>query len=130
MSESTDPSVGARGRFEVETRECMRARGARRDARLLEQMLADEMRRPTGRLAEPEVDARLAKVDRHQLRMAVGEVQEADVAEPRGLVESLGRSGLGGEGTAMLERHPAGRRDRQHLHELAPTDAHRGCASS
>ena len=124
MREAADAAVGARRRLEVEEREGMSAGGARCDARLLEQLFAHQVRRSTGRLAQPQVDARLAKLDRRQLRVTVGEVEEADVAEPRRVVEPFGLPGIGGEGAAMLERHPARGRDRQHLHELAPTDTH------
>jgi len=70
----------------------VRLRRAARDAEMLQQVLTDEMRRMTERRAyPPQIHAWLAKVDREQLRVAVGEVQKVDVAEARKLVHALCR---------------------------------------
>jgi hypothetical protein len=47
----------------------------------LRKCLADQMRHLAELVAETEIDVRLAEVDRQQLGMAVGDVQQADVAE-------------------------------------------------
>ena len=59
--------------------------------------LADEV---LGCRADAEVDVRLAEMDRQQLGVAVGEVQEMHVAEARQVVEFL--SALGGEQGARV----------------------------
>ena len=57
-----------------------------------------------GCAADAEVDARLAKVDRQQLRVAVGEVQQAHVAEARQVVQAPRRIGLLGKHVSCVER--------------------------
>jgi len=50
-------------------------------------MLADEVRGAPEGIADPDIDARLAIVDGKELGVAVGEVQQADVAEWRDRVQ-------------------------------------------
>ena len=112
------PSVpyACAARCEVEVGERVRVARAGRDAEMLEQVLADEMRRLAPRGADAEVDVRLAEVDRQELRVAVGEVQQADVAER---LDAVVERGAGGEvlrrragdrqsGRGSRRRSPAG----------------------
>src|SRR5205823_3884191 len=71
----------------IERRERVRYPPSRRDAELLEQRFADEMRRLVARGTDAQIDARLAIVHRQKLRVTVGEMQEAYVAERRNRVE-------------------------------------------
>ena len=43
--------------------------------------------------ADAEIDARLAEIDRRELRMRVGHVQHARIAEAADVVEIVGRGG-------------------------------------
>ena len=58
------------------------------------------MRRLSARFADAEIDRRLAEIDRHQLGMDVGDVQQRDIAErvelhELGLGQALLRHGSG-----------------------------------
>ncbi len=94
VREAADLAVGARRLREVEVGEGVRLGRAGTDAEALEQRLADEVRRLAQGVADAEVDARLAEAHRLQLRVAIGEVQHADVAEARHVVEALPGIGL------------------------------------
>ena len=48
---------------------------------MLEKIHAGQMRRLPARRADAEIDRRLAEIDRHQLAVDVGDVQQRDVAE-------------------------------------------------
>ena len=70
----------------------VRERRAARDAEVLEERFADEMRRPPARVADADIHVGLAEVHRQELRVAIGEVQQRDLAarEPQ-VVQALGR---------------------------------------
>src|SRR5947209_4087513 len=70
-------AVSASGRLEIERSEGVGSGAPRRQAEMLEERLADEMRR----LAIAQVDGRFAKMQRQQLRVHIGDVQERNVAE-------------------------------------------------
>jgi len=77
----------------------MRLGRAGLDAVILEEGLAHEVRRLAAHGADADVVARLAEVDRQELGVAVGVVQQAHVAEGRQLVEgarALARLGAAG----------------------------------
>jgi len=94
VREATDEAVGLRGAVEIEKRECVGLRGARRNAEVLEQGLTDKVGRLAIGTTDTQIHARLAKMNRLQLRVAIGEVHEADVAEAGHGVHALGRTGL------------------------------------
>ena len=48
---------------------------------MLEEIRAREMRRLSPRRADAEIDRRLAEIDRHQLAVDVGDMQQRDIAE-------------------------------------------------
>ena len=77
------------------------------------------------RLGDAQVHIGLAEVDGHQLRVAVGEVQEADVAELRQVVQRLSRARLGGQHVLVVQGHAARTGDGQHLHEFTTAEAHK-----
>src|SRR5437868_10623791 len=90
MSETADGSVQSRSFNEIQRGECMRLSRARRDGETVEQRAPYQVRRPTLGGADAQVDARLPKVVRQELSMAVGEVQQMHVAEGRYVVEAVG----------------------------------------
>jgi len=87
------------------------------------QRLADQVRELPLHRTDTQIDARFAEVDRLQLRVAVGHVQERHVAERRDVVQAALRGGGIGVGIAA-QRHAGGRRGAQHLHELALREIH------
>jgi len=117
MREAADSSIAARGTLEIEERESVRAGAVRRDAEVLEQRIADEVRRPAGGRPGSDVYAWLAEIGWQKLRVDVGEVQQRNVAEWRHVVEfgaglGIARSGAqrrargGGEGEEAEEFPP------------------------
>ena len=108
VREAAGLAVGARGFLEVEIGERVRLARSRRDAEMLQQRLADQVRRLALGGAEAEVDVRLAEVHRQQLRVAVGEVQQARVAERLDAVVEL-RAQLEVEGVGAADGKPGHR---------------------
>ncbi len=84
MRKAAHAAVSARGVGEVEVGERVRVAGSGPHAEVLQQRLTDQMRRLPGRGADAEIDARLAEVDRQQLRVTIGEVQQAARCQTRG----------------------------------------------
>jgi hypothetical protein len=118
MREPADRAVAACRGLEVEMGEGVRLRAAGRDAELAQQVLAHEVRRPVGIDAGADVRLRLPVIPRQELRVAVGEVEQARVAELRDVVQ-------GGVLAARVERHPGGRSGREQPQELPAGDGHR-----
>ena len=87
MRVAAHPAVAARGGFEIEVREGVRLRAAGRDGVMAKKPLADEMRR----MAIADVYVGLAEVDRQELRVHIGDVQQRNVAEGRELIELIRR---------------------------------------
>src|SRR5207237_10419346 len=84
------------------------------DAVRLEERFAHEVRRPPGGSGDSQVRARLAEMHRQELRVAIGHVQQARVAETRNVVELFALR------TRRAYRPPCRARDREGLQELAP----------
>ncbi len=81
MRKAAELAESERGFLEIETAERIGVGAVGRDAKSIEKGAADQMRRPSLHRADPEIDARFAKIDRQQLRMGVGHVQDARIAE-------------------------------------------------
>ena len=71
----------------------------RRDAEFGEEIRAGQMRRQSLGGADAKIDARLAEIDRHQLAVDVGDVQQRDIADRIEAREVVLRQSLLGEGT-------------------------------
>ena len=65
----------------------MRLARAGGNAEVLEQRLADQVRRPVCAFAYAEIDARLAEAHGQQLRVTIGEVKQRYVSKNRQVVE-------------------------------------------
>ncbi len=117
VRESADRSIAARRVHEVEMRDGMCKPAARLDARMLEQRLADEVRRPVPRIAEAHVDAGLAIVDRQQLGVTIGKMQQARLAECFGCVDVCLRRAAAGRAAG---RTGCDAGDRQQPQEFSP----------
>ena len=48
---------------------------------MLEKILAGEMRRLPARFADAEIDRRLPEIDRHELPVQIGNMQQRDIAD-------------------------------------------------
>ncbi len=118
MREAAELAVRLRCRHVVEVRERVRFARPRPDAEMLEQRLADEMRRAARRGADAEIDARLAETNRVELRVAVGDVQQADVAEPLDAVVER-RAGGEIERSSRGDRQAGGGRGSEGLEKFA-----------
>ena len=116
MCEATDLAVGFRRFDKVKIGEGMRLEAPRLDAKVLEEVISNQVRRLTEHAADPEVDARLTKMDGQQLSVTVSHMQQADITELRHVVQR-GRGHLCA-GKAGVQRHAARRSNRQ----LAPCD--------
>lgn len=99
VREAAHAAETARRLGEVERGEGVRRARTRRDAVALEQRAADQVRRLAGPLRHAQVDAGLAVFDGQQLCVAVGEVQQVDVAEARQVVAA----GVGGAGVGQVQ---------------------------
>ena len=112
MREAAHAAVTARSLGKVERRERVRGARAGRDAVPLEQRVPHQMRRLPGPLRHAQVDAGLAVFDGQQLRVAVGEVQQVDVAETGYVVAERVSVGVG-------QTQAGGGGNRQGLNEFA-----------
>ena len=96
MRKATDLAVAFGGFFVVQKSQCVGLGRARPDLGHLQQMLAHQMRQLTLHVADAHVDAGLTKVNRLELRVAVGHVQKGHVAEFRYVIQPIGRGGRTG----------------------------------
>jgi hypothetical protein len=60
---------------------------ARHDVEIFEESAADDVRRFPTQIADADIDARFAEIDRLQLGVAVGQMQDADIAEAADVVK-------------------------------------------
>jgi hypothetical protein len=127
VGKAADLAVGLRRFGEIEVAEGMRFEALRLDAEGLEQVLADQVRRPAARAAHAKVHARLAEMDRQQLGVAIREVQEMHIAVARQVVEPIDpRPALGGEQLARVEGEAGRRGGGEDLQELSAVHGHVG----
>src|SRR5205085_3388203 len=79
----------AGGRFlEIDAGEGISVGAVRLDVEPVEKGPADQMRRFPLQGADPEIDARFAKIDRQKLRVRVGDMQDARIAEAFEIVDA------------------------------------------
>ena len=122
VREAARGAVRPRRALEIDIRERIRGARAAPDAEMPEQRFADEMRRVSARRPYAEIDVRLAEIRRQELRVAVGEMKEADVAErrdsivQRGTVMAIERAGI-------VERQSGSGGDRDRFEKLAAVQA-------
>ena len=89
MRKAAHAAVAVRGVLIVEEGEGMRDATARRDVEVFQESAADDMRRFSAHIADADIDARLAEKNRLQLGVAVGQMQDADIAEAADVVEII-----------------------------------------
>ena len=87
MRKAAHAAVAVRGVLIIEEGEGVGDAAARRDVEIFQERAADDMRRLSTHIADADIDARLAEKNRLQLGVAVGEMQDADIAEAADVVE-------------------------------------------
>src|SRR4051794_9532054 len=90
MRKASELAEAACGLLEFGAGEGIGIRAVRPDAEAFQEGAADQMWRPSGHLADADIDAGLAKIDRIELRMGVGEVEDPCIAEPLDVVNARG----------------------------------------
>ena len=81
MSETADFAEALRRVREVQVAERMCESRSGRYIRILEQCVPNQVRHTVACIPDTNIDVRFAKIDRQQLRMAIGEVHEACLSE-------------------------------------------------
>ena len=119
--EAAEPAVALGERRKILRGQRIGRRAAGRDLVEIEEVAPRDMRHLSARVADAEIDRRLAKQHRHELRVNVGQVDESDVAECFEGKQVRLRQPL------LRERaRPSARRDcrrrRRDLDEFAPGD--------
>ena len=87
MRKAAHAAVAVRGVLIIEEGEGMGDPAARHDVEMFQESAADDMRRFSTHVADADIDARLAEIDRLQLGVGVGQMQDADIAEAADVVE-------------------------------------------
>jgi hypothetical protein len=123
VGKPTHAAIAPRRLLEIQHREGVRLGRPGLQAGSLEQVLAHQVWQLPLHRADTQVDAGLAEPDRLELRVAIGHVQQRDVAEARDVVEGALR--LLGVGVGMsAQRHAGHAGGTQHLEELSLAQVH------
>ena len=117
--ETADAAIGLRQRLEVLEGQRIGVRRFFRNAVALQERLAGDVRRLALGVADPEIERRLAEIERRQLAVDVGDVQQRHVADRLefqkiGLRQPLLRE------TARAGEWQNGSRRRRELKQIAP----------
>src|SRR5271169_4829629 len=118
MREAAELAESSRRLLEIERGEGIGIRAIGLDSKPVEEGTADQMGQPSRHRAKSEIDARFTKISRQQLRMGVGNMQDARIAEAFEIVNA----GMVG---AARERWPAAReRGACEFKKIAAADGH------
>ena len=119
MRKAAELAEAGGGFLEIETAEGIGVGAIRLDSKSIEEGAADQMRRLSLHRGDPQIDARLAKINRQQLRMGVGHMQDARIAEA---LEIVNAGAVGGaRDTRQSARDRSGARE---LQKIAAADGH------
>ena len=119
MGEAAELAEAGSGFLEIDTGEGVGVGAIGPDGEPVEKRAAHQMRRLALHRAQPEIDARLTKIHRQQLRMRVGHVQDARVAETFDIVDA------GVVRAARHARQDAGKRgSASELQKIPAADGH------
>src|SRR5690625_5123528 len=83
----------------------------------IKEIIAHYMRRPIAGRTHTYVDARLAKINRQQLVMAISNMQEMHITKTRDSIKVL--RGLFGSKSSVREKHPPRSGNGHYLHKIA-----------
>ena len=89
MRKAAHAAEAMRGLLIIEKCECVGLAVAGLDAEMIEKCAADQMRRLAAHGADADIDARLAEIHRRELRMRVGHMQDAGIAEAADVVNRV-----------------------------------------
>src|SRR3990167_3278099 len=122
MGKTTYFAIGAGGVLKIEVSECMCLTRSRPYAERFEQLFTDKMRRLVQALPQTDVDIGFPKVDRQQLGMTIGDVQQGNIAEGGQIVEAA--CAVCSQCSAAAQRKARGGSHCQHLHKFATVHGH------
>src|SRR3979411_2891741 len=88
MRKTAELAEACGGFLEIEKGEGVGVGAVGPDAESIEKGAADQMRRLSFHRTDAEIDARFAEIHRQQLRMGVGHVQDARIAEAFEIVDA------------------------------------------
>src|ERR1700682_662051 len=119
MREAAELAEPNGGFLEIERREGVGVGAIRPYRKAVEKGAAHQMRRFSLHRADPEIDARFAKIYRQQLRMSVGHVQDARIAETFEIVNARAVGAARATRQSACERGSAGK-----LKKIPAPDGH------
>ena len=128
MGEAADLAVDAGVAFEVEIGKGVSETRVGRNLEMLEEILADDMRRLARHSRDADVDVRLAEIDGQQLCMTIGDMQQGDVAESRRVIDALGV--LLGLRETRRGRHAGHAGSREHIQKFTTVHGPVPCCST
>ena len=123
MGKPTHLAITLGSFLKVEIGERMGLCSPRADLGHLQQMLSHQMRQVVLHRANAQVDARLAKINRLELGMAIGHVQERHIAELGNVIQAIGGRGCAGFGK-RAHAHASHRAGTHHLNKFAFREIH------
>src|SRR6516162_8952664 len=124
MREAAELAETLRRFLKIERGEGVGLRAVGADPEAVEKGFCNEMRRPAQHLADPDIDARLAEINRPELRVNVGQMQDARIAEAFEIVEAWRFRGARAAGSAAEQEGCA-----SYLQKIPPADFHCDAAS-
>jgi len=119
MGEAAELAEARGGFFEIQKRECIGIGAVGLDAEAIEEGAADQMRRLALHRADSEIGAGFAKIGRPQLRMGIGHVQDARVAETLQIVNTRAVGAARSQRQRRRQRGGAGK-----LKKIPAADGH------
>ncbi len=122
MGKTADLAIGLRGLFKVQAGKCMCLGRIGLDSRLFQQVFAHQVRHAADRVANAQVNAGLAEVDRLELGVAISEMQEMDIAKAWDVVQHVFRRR--GKRRLCADHHATGCSDSHDLHEFTSVHTH------
>ena len=125
VGETADLAVGFGGLREIEVAESVRLRRTGLHTVELQELLTDDVRWATQGLTHTQVHVGFTEIHRRELRVAIGEVHEADVAELGHVVQTLSRAVMTCQEVFVIQSHAPSGGHGQHLHEFTTTEAHK-----
>ena len=113
MRESAHFAVLTRCSLKIQERKGVRIRRAGRNAEVFQKVITNDMRGFAESLTDADVKVRLAKIHRHQLRMAIREVHQRQIAKGRDIVI---HRGIGKR--SAVQGHPGRSRHGKQAHKI------------
>ncbi len=119
MGKTPNLAVLSRRGFEVQKSKGMCLGRPGGNIKVIQKMLAHDMRRFAQSFTNTNIDPRFPKIDRHELCVAVGEMQKRQIAKSRHVVLNARICK-----NAAVDRHASGACHRQQAHEFSAIKTH------